>query len=191
MEYVEWNSELDIEAPIYLDANIIVGAVVRNHPLYESCAKLTAKILIAKADILVSMVQLDESLWAIAKLCYCDINNHPMNVNTHWTKKTYKKWCEKIFSSYEGWITAPGFMIKEWSEVGVPVEVIPKTEAQLNMILEMTSKYMRDFKLTPADAIHLATAQSSAKTFITADSDFKEVSKSPPEGDLVIVDVKP
>lgn len=185
MQYVDWTPQLTIDPPVYLDANVLVGAIVRTHRLYPTCVKLTATLLTGKSSVLVSPVSLDECLWATAKLAYCQLTHNPPSA--HWNKRIYLRWCEKIFESYEGWITAVGSMMKDWSNAGVPIEVIPKTEALWGHVVDLTPSYMQQFKLSPADAIHLALAQTHARTFITADSDFEEVCKNPPPGELVIL----
>ncbi len=185
MQYVDWTPQLTVDPPAYLDANVLVGTVVSTHRLYPTCVKMMATLLIGKSSVLISPVSLDECLWATAKLAYCKINNQPSNAK--WSKEIYLRWCEKIFQSYEGWITAVGSMMKDWSNTGVPIEVVPKTEALWAHVVDLVPGYMRQFKLTPADAIHLALAQTHARTFITSDSDFEAIRKNPPAGELVII----
>lgn len=185
MQYIDWTPQLTINSPAYLDANVLVGATVSTHRLYPKCVKLMADLLINKSSVLISPISLDECLWATAKLAYCKINNqHP---NATWNKKIYLRWCEKIFQSYEGWITAVGSMIKDWSNVGVPIEVVPKTQALWDHVVDLAPSYMQQFKLSPADALHLAFAQTHARTFITTDKDFEVIRASPPVGKLVIL----
>jgi len=185
MQYIDWTPQLTVDPPVYLDANVLVGAIVSTHRLYPKCIKLTADLLIGKSSVLISPISLNECLWATAKLAYCQINHQPPNAK--WSKEIYLRWCEQIFQSYEGWITAVGSMMKDWSNAGVPIEVIPKTDALWEHVVDLTPDYMKQLKLTPADAIHLALAQTHARTFVTADSDFEEVRKNPPAGELVIV----
>lgn len=186
MQYVDWTPQLAIDPPVYLDANVLVGAIVRTHRLYPTCVRLTATLLAGKSSILLSAVSVDECLWATAKLAYCQLFGHDPSTKG-WNKPTYLRWCEKIFESYEGWITAVGSMMKDWSSAGVPIEVIPKTDVLWEHVVDLTPHYMRQFKLSPADAMHLALAQTHARTFITADSDFEEIKKNPPVGELVIL----
>jgi len=186
MQYIDWTPQLTIDSPTYLDANVLVGTIVRTHRLYPKCIKLMANLLIGKSSVLISPISLDECLWATAKLAYCQLaHQHPSTKG--WNKQTYLRWCERIFQSYEGWITAVGSMMKDWSNAGVPIEVIPKTDALWEHVVDLTPDYMKQLKLTPADAIHLALAQTHARTFVTADSDFEEVRENPPAGELVIV----
>lgn len=186
MHYVDWTPQLTIDSPAYLDANVLVGAIVRTHRLYPNCIQLTANLLTSKSSVLISPVSLDECLWATAKLAYCQLA-HQRPSTKGWNKTTYLRWCEKIFQSYEGWITAVGSMIKDWSAAGVPIEVVPKTQALWDLVVDLAPGYMKEFKLSPADAIHLAFAQTHARTFITADSDFEVIRKNPPSGELLII----
>ena len=80
-------------------------------------------------------------------------------------------------------------MIKDWSNAGVPIEVVPKTQALWAHVVDLAPDYMQQLKLSPADALHLAFAQTHARTFITADSDFEVVRANPPAGELVILHV--
>ena len=185
MQYIDWSPQLTIDSPAYLDANILVGTIVSIHRLYPKCIQLMANLLTGKSNVLISPISLDECLWATAKLAYCQLTNNPPTA--HWNKGIYLRWCEKIFQSYEGWITAVGSMIKDWSNAGVPIEVVPKTQALWEHAVDLAPSYMRELKLSPADAIHLAFAQTHARTFITADSDFEEIRKNPPAGELVIL----
>jgi len=187
MQYVDWTPQLTVDPPVYLDANILVGTIVRTHHLYPTCVKLIATLLTGKSSVLISPVSLDECLWATAKLAYCRLFKHPHPSTVRWSKDIYLKWCEKIFESYEGWITAVGSMMKDWSNAGVPIEVIPKTDALWEHVVDLTPHYMRQFKLSSADAMHLALAETHARTFVTADSDFAEIQKNPPAGELVIL----
>ena len=187
MQYIDWTPQLTIDSPAYLDANVLVGTIVSTHRLYPKCIKLTADLLIGKASVLISPISLDECLWATAKLAYCQITNNPPNA--HWSKAIYLRWCEKIFQSYEGWITAVGSMMKDWSNAGVPIEVVPKTQALWDHVVDLAPSYMQQFKLSPADALHLAFAQTHARTFITTDSDFEVVRANPPAGELVILHI--
>ena len=185
MQYIDWTPELTIDSPAYLDANVLVGTIVNTHRLYPKCIHLTANLLSDKSNILISSVSLDECLWATAKLAYCQLTNNPPNAN--WSKRLYLRWCERIFQSYEGWITAVGSMMKDWSNAGVPIEVVPKTQELWHRVVDLVPGYMQELKLSPADALHLAFAQTHARTFITTDSDFAVIQGNPPAGELVIL----
>lgn len=185
MDCVDWAPHMTVDSPAYLDANVLVGAIVSTHRLYAKCVQLTADLLVRKANVLISPISLDECLWATAKLAYCELTNSPPTA--HWNKRLYLRWCERIFESYEGWIVAVGTMIKDWLAAGVPIEVVPKTQVLWDHVVDLAPAYMRDLGLSPADALHLAFAQTHARTLITADSDFEAIRASPPEGELVVV----
>ncbi len=185
MEYTDWQPTMTIQSPVYLDANVLVGTIVSNHPLYQSCVKLTAAILIAKVSVVISVLALDEAMWAIAKLAYCQLTNNPSK--THWNPKIYEKWCDQIFESYGSWITAVCEMVKDWENAGVNIDFAPGIDSEYRDVITKAPDYMRQFRLTPADAFHLAIAEKRAKTFITADLDFSKLQQNLPSGDLTII----
>ncbi len=185
MEYTDWQPTMTIQSPVYLDANVLVGTIVSNHPLYQSCVKLTAAILIAKVKVVISVLALDEAIWAIAKLAYCQLTNNPSK--THWNPKIYEKWCDQIFESYGSWITSVCEMVKDWENAGVNIDFAPSIDSEYRDVINKAPDYMRQFKLTPADAFHLAIAEKKAKTFITADLDFSKLQQNLPSGNLTII----
>jgi predicted nucleic acid-binding protein len=187
MQYIDWVQELDMDEPVYMDANILVGSLISNHPLYGKCVNLTGKLLADKVEIMISVLSVNESIWAIAKLAYCDIYGHPPRVN--WNKGIYKNQRERIFQSHEGWINSVRDAIKDWTNAGARIDVVPQSREAFKDILDIIPVYMKDVKLTPADAVHLAIAQKHARSFLTADSDFDEVRQNPPAGDLVVIKV--
>lgn len=188
MIYVDWQPETEIRPPVYMDTNVFVGATVRNHSLYRACAILIGNLLANQAHILVSAVSAEEFLWAMAKLCYCEINNQRSNANFRQT--VYNKWRERIFETYGARMTAFGSMLQDWSSAGLPVEVIPTTGPLWNQTLNLVPTYMRQCRLTPADAFHLALAENYAQTFITADSGFQIVTNTLPTPDLTVLHVR-
>jgi predicted nucleic acid-binding protein len=185
MKYIDWNPSIDIEPPAYIDANIFVGAIIRGHDLYRPCVKLIGNLLTNQSHILVSLISAEESLWALTRQSFCDLTNQAPNA--HFTRNAYKKWCAKIFETYGARIGAVSSMLRDWSEAGIPVEVIPKTEELWNRILDLAPLYMEKCGLAPADAFHLALAETHAKTFITADSDFASVPSKLATMNLVIL----
>jgi predicted nucleic acid-binding protein len=186
MQYVDWVQGLDIDPPVYMDSNILVGSLISNHPLYGKCVNLTAKLLADKVEIILSMLSVNESIWAIAKLAYCEIYKHPPKKVT-WNKNIYRNQRDKIFQSYESWINSVRDAIKDWTNAGARIDVIPKTHEVFENVLNLVPVYMKEVKLTTADAIHLALAQEHARSFLTADSDFNEIQQNPPVGDLIVV----
>ena len=186
MQYVDWVQGLAIDPPVYMDANILVGSLISNHPLYGKCVHLTGKLLADKAEIMLSVLSVNESIWAIAKLAYCDIYKHAPRKVT-WNRKIYENQRAKIFQSYESWIDSVRKAVEDWTNAGAKIDVVPTTRAVFEDVLGLIPVYMRDVKLTTADAIHLAIAEKHARSFLTADSDFDEIRQNPPAGDLVVV----
>ena len=185
MQYVDWMPGLDIDPPVYLDANILVGSIISNHPLYGKCVNLTANLLASKREILLSVLSVDESIWTIAKLAYFELYNHPSTAN--WGRKVYDRQRDKIFQFYESWINSVREIVKAWSKAGARIDVVPKTREVFEDVLDLIPRYMKEVKLAPADATHLALAQTHARSFVTADSDFAEIQQNPPAGDLVVI----
>jgi predicted nucleic acid-binding protein len=188
MKYIDWNPCIDIESPVYIDANIFVGAIIRGHNLYHPCVKLIGNLLTNQSHILVSLISAEESLWALTRQSYIDLNNQAPNAS--FTRNAYKKWCAKIFATYGSTrIGVVSSMLRDWSNAGLQVEVIPKTETLWKQVLDLAPLYMEKCELFPADAFHLALAETHAKTFITADSDFASVPNKLSAIDLVILHV--
>jgi len=185
MQYVDWVPGLDIDQPVYLDSNILVGSLISRHPLYSKCANLMGKLLADKVEIMLSMVSVDESIWIIAKLAYFEMFNQPSTA--YWNQNIYRRHRDRIFQSYGDWIDSVGEVVKDWTNAGAKIGIVPGTREVFEDVLGLITIYMREVKLTPADAIHLAIAQKHARSFLTADSDFDEVRQNPPDGDLVVV----
>jgi len=186
MQYVDWAQGVDIDSPVYMDANILVGSLISNHPLYGKCIDMTGKLLADKVEIMLSMLSVNESIWAIAKLAYCEIYKHPARKVT-WNKKIYENQRTKIFQSYESWIDSVRKAVEDWTNAGAKIEVVPNTRDVFEDVLGLIPVYMKEMKLTTGDAIHLALAQKYARSFLTADSDFEEVRRNSPAGDLVVI----
>jgi predicted nucleic acid-binding protein len=187
MQYVDWVQGLNIDEPVYMDANILVGSLISKHSLYAKCANLLGRLLADKVEILLSMVSVDESIWIICKLAYCEMYKLPWK--SHWGPKVYNNQRDKIFQSYESWVNSVRDAVDDWTHAGAKIEVVPKTSALFRDVVDLIPIYMKEVKLTPADAVHLALAQKHARSFLTADSDFEEVRQNPPAGDLVVVKV--
>jgi len=185
MQYVDWVQGLDMDEPVYMDANILVGSLISMHPLYGKCINVLGKLLVDRVEIMLSMVSVDESIWIIAKLAYCDIYRQPWG--SHWNPGIYKKRREEIFKTHEGWINSVRKAVEDWTNAGARIDVVPKSRELFDDVLDLIPVYMKEVKLSPADAIHLAIAQRHARSFLTADSDFDEVRQNPPAGNLVVV----
>ena len=189
MRYTAWAAGAAIDSPVYLDANVLVGATVRRHRLYTKAAQLIGELLASQACILVSLLGVQEALWALANISYCELHNQPSKAK--FTQLIYKKWREQIFQKYGPRMQAIGLMLRDWSDAGVAVEVVPKTDADFLSVCDLTPRYMRDYKLTTADAAHLALAETHAASFVTADSHFRDVARQAPPDTLAVVHLVP
>jgi predicted nucleic acid-binding protein len=189
MRYTAWAAGDAIDSPVYLDANVLVGATVSRHQLYAKAAQLIGELLASQARILVSLVAVEESVWALAKLSYCELYRQPSNAL--FSQSIYNRCREEIFQKYGPRMQAIGLMLRDWSDAGVAVEVVPKTDADFLSVCDLTPRYMRDYKLTTADAAHLALAETHAASFVTADSDFQRVASQAPPDTLAVVHLLP
>lgn len=172
---------------MYLDANIVVGVIISKHRLYASVAELIGELLANGAAIVVSVLTIQESLWALARLSYYELAGQPSNA--HFSKSIYLRWCERIFDNYAERMHAVSSMFEDWVEAGVTLGVIPKTDPLFLEASSLTPHYMRQLRLAPSDAAHLALAQLHANTFVTGDGDFKRAADVPALDNLAIVHV--
>jgi predicted nucleic acid-binding protein len=189
MRYTAWAAGAAIDSPVYLDANVLVGATVSRHALYTNAARLIGELLANQARILVSLLAVQEALWALAKLSYCELYRQPSKA--HFSQSLYNRCREQIFQKYGPRMQAIGLMLRDWSDAGVAVEVVPKTDADFLSVCDLTPRYMRDYKLTTADAAHLALAETHAASFVTADSHFRDVARQAPPDTLAVVHLVP
>jgi predicted nucleic acid-binding protein len=189
MEYMVWQAGMAVDSPVYLDANVLVGATVSGHRLYARTAQLIGELLANRARILVSLLAVQESLWALAQVSYCELNRQP--TDAHFSQSIYERWRDRIFEAHGPRMRAIGAMLRDWSDAGVAVEAVPKTDSDFLLVSDLTPRYMRDYKLTPADAAHLALAESQAASFVTADSDFERVAKQALPDTLTVVHLVP
>jgi len=189
MRYTAWAAGDAVDSPVYLDANVLVGATVSGHALYTKAAQLIGELLASQARILVSLLAVQEAIWALAKLSYCELYRQPSNA--HFSQSLYNKRREEIFQTHGARMQAVSSMLRDWSEAGIAVEVVPKTDADFLSVCDLTPRYMRDYKLTTGDAAHLALAETHAASFVTADSHFRDVAKQAPPDTLAVVHLVP
>lgn len=170
---IPWTPGLPLAAPVYLDANVLVGGLVNRHRLYPSAARLFGDLLSAGTPIVVSEIGVSESFWALAKIAYCDLAHQPYTA--HWTKAIYKRHHSKIFTTQLAKVSAVRGWVRSLDSAGHPIDVVRATKPDWLAGLDKSITFMKDFALTPHDAVHLALAELHARTFITADSDFNAV----------------
>ena len=188
MPYVTWHPGLSIDEPVYLDANVLVGYVIRSHIHYGLCVQLLAELIAANAKLCFSLLTVQESLWAIARISYQTVNRA---ASPNFSQGIYNRWLDRMFEAHSPWFSAIGAVIDDWVQAGIPIEVVPKEETQLLQVLNLTPQYMIQHKLTPADATHLALAQTHAKTLVTADRDLARVADDGKFASLAAVHLTP
>jgi predicted nucleic acid-binding protein len=191
MQYSAWQSGTPVASPAYLDANVLVGAVVRGHPLYRITAQLTGELLASGVQILVSVLTVEESFWAMARLSFYELTGQRVTAGTHFSESVYRRHLSRIFQEHGARMDAVTRALRDWSDAGITVEVVPKTKTAFLSASAATPKYMRQFGLTPADAAHLAIAEAHANSFVTADRKFRTVAGQASADGLVIVALRP
>jgi predicted nucleic acid-binding protein len=191
MQYSAWQPGTPVASPAYLDANVLVGALVRGHSLYGITGQLTGELLASGAHILVSVLTVEESFWAMARLSFYQLIGQKVTARTSFSESIYRRHLPRIFREYGARMDAVTRALRDWSDAGVTVEVVPKTETAFLRASAATPKYMHQFGLTPADAAHLAIAEAHASSFVTADRKFRAVAGQDVADGLVIVGLRP
>jgi len=187
MPYATWHDGMTLASPVYLDANVLVGVTVTKHWAYKPAARLLGELLATQATILVSLLAIQESLWALARLSYYDLAGHLSDV--FFGRKIYDKWRDRIFENHGERMTTVPSMLQAWFKAGVPLAVVSKAEPDFLKVAHLVPRYMHEYGLTPGDAAHLALAATHAKTFVTTDTDFEEAANSEPLAHLAVVQI--
>jgi predicted nucleic acid-binding protein len=185
---VVWTAGAVVSGPVYIDANILVGANVNTHHLYVSSATVLGDLLASRQAILVSPLVFSETQWAMLKISYYELQGQ--KPRPHSTKEMFRKSHPNLFSRFGPRLQATGTWFKGLLHAGYPVDIVPKSATDWSMVLDMSYGYVDQYKLTPADAFHLALAETYAQTMVTADSDFSRMA-SLPSGRLTILSVPP
>jgi predicted nucleic acid-binding protein len=189
MRYARWTPGTVVAGPVYLDANILVGTVVRGHRLYRPSAQLLGELIAAQVSILVSDVAISESFWAVARLAYADLFKQPPSAK--WGKEIYRRHVSAIFQQRGNWMTALPASLRGLINAGCSIGVVQPTQAQWLAALSMSLNYMDQLHLTPADAVHLSLAEAHAQTFVTADSDFGVIAQQTLTSNLTVLQMRP
>ena len=166
-----WQPGHSFQSPVYLDANVLVGYVVSNHDLYESCKDVIGELLVAGVPILVSMITVQEAWWGMFRESYRTLSRQ--RPDSRFSRSTFRRHRAAAFEKHGGWIDGVAQAIHDWQEAGHPVDVVPDSKTFAPAMTSAAIRYMRDLDFTPDDALHLALAETHAGTFVTADSDFR------------------
>lgn len=168
---------------------MLVGATVTKHRLYAKTGQLVGELLASGAEILVSLLTVQESLWAITRISYYELAKQPSHA--HFSQSIYEKWRDRVFQSFGPRMEAVSKMLNGWVAAGVNLKVVPRTVDEFLAVSSRTPAYMYKYSLTPADAAHLALAEIYAKSFATADSDYRDVANRAASQPLDIVHLAP
>ena len=160
-----------MQSPVYLDASIVVSATVHSERRYPLASQLVADLLASQAHIQISVLTISEALWAMAKLSYCEIYSQPSRAT--WNPTIFERHSAEIFEQYPTRMNAISNMIQRWTQAGIPIEVIPATPPDFRQVSQAAPSHMQDLALASADATHLATAETQAKSFVTTDEEFQ------------------
>ncbi len=166
-----WQPGHTFDAPVYVDANVLVGYAASSHHLYKSCRVVVGDMLMAGVPILVSMISLQEAWWGMFRESYRRINRQ--RPGSRFSRSAYRKHRAAAFQNHGQWIEGVARVVHDWQGAGHPVDVVPDSTTFAPAMTAAAIRYMRDFDFTPDDALHLALAEAHAGTYVTADSDFK------------------
>ena len=173
-----WRPGHSFQPPVYLDANVLVGYVANDHPLYPSCTMIIGELIGTGAPILVSMITLQEAWWGMFNHSYCAVNRQPSSA--HFSRSAYRRWRAAAFQNHSHRIEGIGQAVHDWRAAGHSVNVVPDSTTLNPAMTTAAIRYMRDLDLTPDDALHLALAEAHAGTFVTTDRDFRKASGASP-----------
>jgi predicted nucleic acid-binding protein len=188
MQSALWTAGSMVTGPAYLDANILVGAHVNTQPLYVSSATVVGDLLASGQPLLVSPLAFSEAQWAMIKISFYELQGQ--RPRGYFTKDLFRKWHSQIFGRFGPRLQAIGVWFKGLMQAGYPIDVVPKDANDWSIVLDLSYTYVDQYRLTPADAFHLALAETYARTMVTADSDFTRMT-SLPRGNLLILTVPP
>ena len=185
MQLVTWSPHISIQPPVYLDANILVGYLIRGHRLYRAASQVVAEILASQSQLVISSLVMQESLWGIVAASWYEMIRQPPK--DAFTLTIYNRWKDKLLKTYGPRFTALSTTVKSWADAGHPISVIPATQDELISITSEAPTFMRQLRLPPADAFHMSSAVAGAKTFITSDAAFNNASVNSLPGSLVVL----
>ena len=177
MPYSEWQPGLTLEPPVYLDASVLVTSFVTKDPRYKETTRIFGDLLSNQTQMLVSVLTLSESLWGLAKVSYLELFNHKPNV--HFNPQIFRKHVVAIYERYGDRMTSSvHHWLRDWRAAGIRIDVLPVSD-DIERISATAPVYMREFQLASADAVHLATAEAAAASFLTTDTEFQRAEGLP------------
>lgn len=161
-----WRPGSAILTPVYIDASVIVGYLIRGHRLYRSCAPFVAELLATRAHVQVSPVTFTEALWGVMRQSYYELRNDT-NINFH--PAIFRKNHEQIMARFGDRLALIGSMLQDWQAAGLQVEWIPIADSRWDAAKTTIPDLMKAMPMASADASHVALANAHARSFVTTD----------------------
>lgn len=168
-----------IPSPAYVDANIIVAAKMRGHPLYAPSRRLLAGVLQQRGEIILSALVIDEVWWALLRGWYFE--GHGVRLfNRDVTPGA------QVITPYASRFRSLQRQLRLWPRLRL---ASPDVQASWEVI-SRSLEYMVTCHVTPRDAFHLAAAEvAGAASFLTADADFDHLPGLRLQWDVTIVTI--
>src|ERR1041385_6210689 len=161
-----------IDAPVYLDANVLVAILVSGHSLAIPCSQMFGELPARQHAIFISDLGLSECLWAIASIAYSRVTGQP---RTSMGKGAYRRNANALFAQQGSVLSALTQQFSALVRLPYPISMVPAAPATSERVVSQTTLLMEQLRLTSGDAAHLALAEEYAQTFITCDGDYNIV----------------
>lgn len=176
MSYEVWQPGNIIVAPIYLDASFLAAALIRRDPRYRVASQLFGELLASNSKLVLSPLTLTETLWAIAKLSYCDLFNQKSSAR--FSPEIYRQHHSAIFAKYRERFRVIHEIVRDLRGAGAAIDVVPQGALAFEALAAQAPAHMEAYQLASADAAHLALAEDQAVSLLTTDTDFQRASAS-------------
>ena len=176
MAYSEWQPGVTLPSPVYLDASVIVTFFIAHDLRYKETTQLFGDLLVEQTDILISTLTVSECLWGLAKVSYHQLFHHKSNVK--FDPGIFRKHVDAIFERFGDRMNSVHHWLRDWRAAGIRIDVLPIDDT-IERVSAVAPVYMQSCQLASADAVHLATAETAAASFLTTDRDFERSQDSP------------
>lgn len=178
MPYSEWQPGISLPPPVYLDASVLAASFIANDPRYQETTQLLGDLLVSQAQIYISILTVSECLWGLAKTSYHQSAGRKSSAQ--FNPRIYRRNVEAIFQKYgDRMRNSVHDWLRDWRAADIMVDILPRDAASVERVSAVAPVYMQTFQLPSADAVHLATAETAAASFLTTDRDFARAEESP------------
>lgn len=181
MPYVEWQPGSTPPSPAYFDASFLIASFVAKEPRYDKATSLLAAFLANETEMLLSSLTVSESLWGLAKMSFYQLQGKKITARDHFSTDIFRRHSAAIFEKYGSRMNQIHDWLRDWRIAGINIGLLPLDVDSLRQVSQTAPLYMERFHLGSADAVHLATAEIGAKSFITTDTEFRKAGSSPVE----------